>query len=379
VLRPVKLTGDRRIFVEPEAVASNGSLILVAGQPTYLWSVKASYASLVGRDTVLGVIIDSVANATIIPAPIGAKRVQTVRAVAGGAGRWAVTFAEAEPRAKLGDDPRVVAYWFGITDGTRWLRLEKLPPVDGELQTSSASSLIQTSEGFAIAVPVRRGTAAASAIEIFAEHAGRWTTTEVAPGIVTYASLATDSIGLVLAAVYPDTSLRADHNSLWFYRLPIGARTWGPPVRAIVGEGRPVHHPLLSSVANHTIAVTWQVRIPTKAIETRVGVLGEGMTLRDSSILTRTRELPLPAMRVRDLSILVAERRLQDSTSTLGIWRMSNRGPELMADAPFPFQGVFGAAPIGNTSVGVVGPVMGTPPRDPVVSLYIQRFDLKCW
>jgi hypothetical protein len=45
---------------------------------------------------------------------------------------------ERDPR----DDPRLTAYWFGLTDGARWSRLTRIRLADGTPRSIAASALV---------------------------------------------------------------------------------------------------------------------------------------------------------------------------------------------------------------------------------------------
>jgi hypothetical protein len=94
-----------------------------------VWETRGRIG-LVEGDSTIGAILDAAGNARPLASPIAARLVNDVRAAATETGSWAVMFAEAEP-VQPPATPRVVAYWFGITDGARWSSIHRIAISDG--------------------------------------------------------------------------------------------------------------------------------------------------------------------------------------------------------------------------------------------------------
>src|SRR5881227_4369743 len=116
--------GGHAAYIEPQAFVSNGDRLLLVGTPTYLWRTGGPLA-LIPEDSTVGAVLDGSGQAAPLPSPVAVRLVNDVRAAPAAKGSWAVMFAEAEPRRPQ-DTPQVTAYWFGITDGTRWKNLTRL-------------------------------------------------------------------------------------------------------------------------------------------------------------------------------------------------------------------------------------------------------------
>ena len=375
-IAPVRLGDGTRVFVEPQGIAAAGGKVLVAGTPNYLWRTSESGgATLVGRDTVLGVVIDGHGTGALVPAPIVASRVHNVRTASYENGTWAVVFAEAPPPERPRDDPRVVAYWFGVTDGSRWLKLERLPSVAGEPLSYFTSNLVRTSTGVAIAIPLRR--AGGDVVVVFSENAGRWATSEVRPGVVSYVTLAVDSTSVVLGIVHPDLRLQRDGNSLWLYRRELNDSMWRSPTLLMRGAAEPVDHPHFTDVGGE-IAAAWQAkgptgRVPQAAMLTKDGVMRKRFTLAPSS------EQSLPPLLVlgQPLWVTPDQQRGPGQTPSLMLSSFAGDTALQLVSIRNPFQGVIGTAALG-ASVIIVGPIQGVSPQDPVVSLSLQKIVVRC-
>jgi hypothetical protein len=299
----------RAVYVEPQAFVPSGDRLLLAGTPVYVLGV-AGEPAFVRRDSVMGVVIDSSGLATLLVPPVAGRLVHDVRAAAAGPGEWAVTFAEAEPTPTPRDEPRVMAYWFGLTDGASWSRLTRIPFPDRPPRSMAASALVRTPQGFVLAVPLHRTGQAegrprdAVVLEWDLAQVRSEPVEALRPG---YVALAADAAGdLVLGVVRPDFTEARDENSLFVYRRQELARVWRPLRRLVRGLGQPVHDPLID-VTDAGLVFTWRAALTSgdegRAIVARSldGVVPAPMTLGAGA----AQVLSVPA-RTAPLWVLVA-------------------------------------------------------------------------
>ena len=377
----IKLDGDKQVFVEPQAVAASGDRVLVAGNPTYTFAWDAAHAMSFSRDSIFGIILLPDGRATSIPSPQPPGRVHSVRAVAHSEGQWAVVFAEAAPPPKFAAPVKVEAYWFGITDGARWLSLEKLPLVEGDYMTERASSIVKTERGYAFSVVVRAPVGDRAAV--YSQRDGRWSVALVGDG-ANYTSLATDGRALMLAVVYADTMARGrtfawrDANSLWLHRTADDGLTWGPAAWLVRGLGQAVHHPQLMW-SGRRLEVGWMSETPTDGYQIRIAALATGDTLSSVTQLAGGTQQITSSFtshgRPLWLSVDMVEGRA--SIAWLHVWTMTGGAATEVVGIPTPFDGVAGYTVLGS-SVIVVGPMRGANALEAPVSLDIQQFPLNC-
>ena len=378
--RPVRMPDGASVFVEPQAVATSGLRILIAGNPTYLFHTEQDRITGVARDSIFGVVMTRDARASAIPSPLPAGRVHAVRAAPYENGHWAVVFAEAPPRAKFSAPIKAEAYWFGVTDGTRWLRMERLPAVEGTLIPDDASELVRTVRGYAFAVPVTTATGGRAAV--FSERGGQWTVQLVTDG-ATYLSLATDGREFMLAAVTADTVGRdpskpsSDNNSLLLYRSTEQGTKWASRVRLIRGWGQPVHHPRLVWTGQR-LELGWMAHHGITG-ETRIGALNgadsivfwNAMAEGTQHITSTTAPNGRPFWVTMDVDSFAA------ATQSLHVWTITGAKASQLIGERTTFDGVVGFSILGS-AVMVVGPVRGDGPSDPPVALHLHTFTMHC-
>lgn len=376
---PVRLSNGGSVFVEPQAVVTSGDRILIAGNPTYVWYLENGRVSAVGRDSIFGIVTDRTGRATAIPSPLRPGHVHAVRAAAHDSGQWAVVFADADPPVRFAGPIHVRAYWFGITDGARWIRLEKLPAVEGELKVDAASSLVRTKRGYAFALPLTREYRDRAAV--FAEREGRWTTDFVGAGAL-YTSLTTDGDELVLGSVYSDTAPTRpavawrDHNSLWLYRTTENGTRWGTRTRLVHGVGQPVHHPALAG-AKDGVHVGW-LSAGAASHEARLASIVAPDTLAFTAKLVRETQQIMSNVTANGRPLWVTtDYAAGPPEMWVRIWTMRGAAPVQLAATKTDFDGVAGFAVLDSTIV-VVGPIRGVGPYDPGVTLRLHHFTMNC-
>lgn len=290
--RPLVLEDGQELYLAPRTFESNTKgESLLAGTPNYIFTRGADGRGiLVGRDSLLGALIDPRGRVRVIPAPIDPHLVTGIRALARTDGDWSVVFAE---RASgLHDRPggmydQIVALWHGIHDGVQWTSLDSIPfPGTARLSAAgvSISPLTQNTEGdlaWAVGAGIAHGR---EGVVVFENSGGRWrhevvNTRSASLGGLLY----TPSGDLLLAVIAADTALPpggSDRNSLFLWSPRNGA--WNVTRRVVLGgsEGA-VLSASLASLRNDTI-ITWAAEAgETHALRTQTGAARDVKTVED--------------------------------------------------------------------------------------------------
>ena len=372
---PLLIDGNREMYVEPTVALQSGGSILLAGRPNYLFSPGASTDErTVSRDSVFGVVLDRAGRAKLVPAPIDPALVASTRALALSGGRWAVLFAElAQPWAPPREDT-IVRLWYGEFDGTIWSSLEQLPQISGgTLNLETGSELISRADTLFVAVPVRIDPGAYNDIAVFERRAGRWKAETVHTVAGMYGELLySDSLGLLLAVVQPDRSLRRDTNSLLLYgRRP----RWEILRRIIHGGSQPVYEPRFTSSAAGTV-LSWFVhdregQPPANRARAMIGLTGTGdgrIVELDANVNHVT---PVPGF--TRFPLWVSEHNTTAGEREIRFLADSAGHSQTLAAFPSPFTGPFAVTAIGAPDILVSGPLFHADFAHPrLVSLLIR-------
>lgn len=124
--------------------------------------------------------------------------------------------------------------------------------------------------------------------------------------------------------------------------------------------------------------MTWDITVPG-GYATHAGSIGAADALDRVSLLARPSEQGLPPIEALGHTMWGTLPR----TESIPVEMMLQLAAPLddpatpLAYMRSPFEGVIGAAVIDST-LFVVGPVRGATPRDPVVSLALQPFLIRC-
>ncbi|HEX2189735.1 MAG TPA: hypothetical protein VHG51_12590, partial [Longimicrobiaceae bacterium] len=232
----------REVYVEPNAIAASphGGLLL-AGVPNYVWSRADGELTAVARDSVLGALVSLEGRARLIPAPIDPGLVGPgIRALAQEDGTWAVVFAELVRGTRSPGEEETRNLWFGVFDGEKWSRLERLPvPTEGRPQSFPPSALVGRGDTLALAVKLDV-TPGQSNVALFTRRDGRWAYEIVPMPHALYVQLShSDALGFLLAAVHGRTRSKDETPlSIW-----AKAPTWRAIRRVASAEHEELHEP----------------------------------------------------------------------------------------------------------------------------------------
>jgi hypothetical protein len=187
----------------------------------------------------------------------------------------------------------------------------------------------------------------------------------------------------MLAAVTGDSVGRdpskawQDINSLLLYRSTEDGTRWDSRVRVIDGLGQPVHHPRLVWAARR-LELGWMAHHGITG-ETRIGALSAANSLAFSNEMAeRTQHIAsTTGANGRPFWITMDGDSLTAATQTLHVWTIDGAKARQVIGVQTPFDGVVGFSVIGSRMM-VVGPIRGTAPGDPPVSLHVHAFTLSC-
>lgn len=251
------LVGDWPTYVEPDGIAADGASILLVGAPVVRWGGATLGTAAADRPEALGVLLEGNGTATLVPSPVPATTVEDVRVVALGSHEWAVAFAMGpEPH---GGERQIDAYWFGVTDGKRWLRSAVWPVRAGVVRSLSASALVRTPIGVALAVPVADSGRWDVLVLELAKQGVR--AERIHAGGAAYVALAAVQDRLLLAVVQADRGEVRDVNSLFVQSRPLAGGTWTVPARSIRGGDVAVRSPAITPVAGGAL-LSWRASTP---------------------------------------------------------------------------------------------------------------------
>ena len=360
-------------YIEPQAFVSDGDRLLLVGRPTYVWR-KGGPVALIAGDSTVGAVLDGAGHAESLPSPIAPRLVNDMRAAAATKGSWAVMFAEAEPRRPQ-DTPQVTAYWFGITDGTRWKNLTRLPTEGMSPRSISASDLVRTPHGYVLGVPIDRG---ARRDVLIVEWGGDRLRSEIVETKAAgYVSMAASAGGdLLLAVVRPDTTEREDENSLFVYQRDAGARSWRALRRVARGAGRPVRDPTMS-ITNRDIVLTWRATPPASPAEA-YAVVGQPLEVATTPLfLGSDVEQALIAWRDGKPMWVLAAAPARGEGARLRVVAQGDSGIVTIAEVASPFHRPIAAAWLGSRLFLSSGVAARTDTEPPVQSRVLS-IDFRC-
>ncbi|HJU66397.1 MAG TPA: hypothetical protein VJ596_11995 [Gemmatimonadaceae bacterium] len=374
---PLSHAPGYQIYIEPTVLVRSGDELLLAGAPSYLFRREHDgTTSLVARDSVFGAIIDTRRGVRLVPFPFRSVPVSDVRAVARAAGGWEITFAEL-PRDPFPSDGPIVRLWYGVFDGRQWTSTTQLPtPRELHLRPWAASSLVTAGDSLLWALPGRT-TNGGDAISLYTHTHRAWAQETIpVPGLAYVELGRSDSLGVFLLAVHPDSTLLRDGNSLFLYARE---SRWTRHVKLAPGAQAPVHFPFWKGSTAHS-ALTWLAVVPggdRSRYEARAMIatsrLGDEPAIALDSSVANGREL----VRLDSRWLWMFEH-LDENSRELRIIADSAGSAVRLGALPYPYEGAFRAAVTGASELILAGPLRGEPPRDAGISTMLWRLRLEC-
>lgn len=250
----------RQLYVEPYMMQANtrGDLLL-AGRSNYLFEQAADGRWVrARRDSIFGAVIPLEGEPQVVPSPVPTKLLGKMRAAARQDGKWDVVFTELiSPNDEQATDT-VARLWHGVLEGARWHSLHVLPHPPGVGLHNGVSSLVRYGDTLAWAVKISSPDRQLDLL-LYESRAERWSHEVVRIRGFAYGEIGhADTLGLVLAIVQPDSSLRGDGNSLFLWeRQP----SWHASRKLMASSTESVHDPWLGRWAERQV-VSWEAQIP---------------------------------------------------------------------------------------------------------------------
>jgi hypothetical protein len=274
--KPLVLHDGAEAYVAPHtAVAGAAGDIFLAGTPNYIFRRDtAGRGTLVGRDSILGVLIVSDGTAHAVPTPVGPHLATRVNAAGRVDGTWDIVFAEKHvPGVDAPETPpiRISRLWHGVWSRTEgWTSLREIPrPGNVEITTlrSGVSELARGNGRLAWAVGARSQSGPDGVLVLEWTPAAGWRH-ELVPtsGFASVEVVYPDTTSkLFLAYIAADTALEpgtTDTNSLFVLtRDP----QWGAVRRVVHGASDgPVYDASLGQWGSRML-LTWGVGHPAGA------------------------------------------------------------------------------------------------------------------
>jgi hypothetical protein len=374
--------------VEPAVVVPSGDDLLLAGKPTYVWSIsRGRIPGLVSHNRLFGVIVNGRGIATTVAAP-RAGRIKPLAAHAIGRSAWGVIFAEITPGTDTTDwwwggdstGSRTVALWYGQLRNNRWSAQQKLPlhPDVIRLSHTAGSRMITVGDTTVWAVPEQTADFARTAIY---ERVGkRWTRQRLdfsPAGITSYLALEhLPGHGFVLALVAPDASLRIDQNSLFLHLRSSG---WSRLRRLVTGINEEVHFPSLVRLAGDSLNVTWLT--PVGASHLKVRSMRGDVVKSNPPVITIdsiTREKAWAVGGPQGMPYWLSRHSPPSQPEArLTLWSATGGVAHPVWSTPHPYTGLFYVTPTVTAAGGVTitGPLLDVT-RETLTTLLIQlQFD----
>ena len=379
---PLVVADGRELYVEPVALEPSDGELLLAGVPNYLWkrATPGGLASEVTADSVFGAVIARDGRARIVPSPVDARLVASVRALGRGDGHWEVVFAELDRPTPIGETATAVRYWYGVFDGSRWSPLEVIPiPPDARPNLANPAPLVRRGDTLSWVTSVTTNGLEREAL-VYERRNGRWSYEFVPTHFAAYPHLtASDAGSLVLALVRADLTIGRDQNSLFLFVRRGG---WREHRKLIAGGREPVHVPTLSLTPSPGV-LTWSASLRTpdprweaRAIVGPLEIPSPKVITLDSSITMTT-----PAMILEGPTRVWVTEHVSPTDPTQRELRFltDNSGSAvILARSPSPVLGPFAAAAPTPTEIVVAGPLADRTPGKPAVITLLIRARVEC-
>ena len=378
---PLVVEGGRRLYVQPLVLETNSrGDALLAGELNYLFEPARSGWKRVAPDSVFGALIPRSGRARIVPSPIPSRLLSGIRAIARDDDTWAVVFGETHPYAGAFRPDTITRLWFGIFDGTRWTSLERLPlPPSGTIRSQIITRLVPYGDMLGFAMRIRSADQQNHVI-VFERGRDGWSYEIVLTQFGSYLALAhSDTLGLVLAAVQPDLTLRRDGNSLLLWNR---GTTWKRLRTVAPSADGAVHRPSFT-ISPRGGVLSWVVAVPgtagmtyeARAMTGRPEARNEPVVRLDSSV-SRFRELYAAELREGRRVWVLDHVAPEGDQREIRFVREEDGSASVFGRLPNPFVTAFiGAAPSDSTLLLVGGDVDAG--RQTVASLLL-RVHIQC-
>ncbi len=365
------------MYVEPTAFSASNGITLLAGTPNYIYAAgQPGTPNTVVRDSVFGMVIGGSGSARTVSSPV-AGLPMSLRVLPRKEGGWHVVFAEMPAGYKFPEKEQVVALWYGVLEGTRWSKLEKLPlPAAESLISFNASALL--SYGDAIAWALTYESVAGDGVALFERRSGNWDLELIPVPNIAFVSLAhSPRDGLLLlpvrGGVAPERS-----NALYVYaRKPI----WRALREIVSGGMEPVFDVQVTSVRSGN-ALTWWSLVQTNTEVRREARAAPGaleneraeVVLLDadvSRVLAVTTESGAPLW-------VISAAKPQSNELELRFLTLDARGARHVVRMDDPFDGPFSVFESAPSTLLLAGPLLRRNGDAPALVTSLLRIAIDC-
>lgn len=359
------------LYIEPHGVERFGDGFLVAGMPTYEWTMdRSGRATLSGSRRILAAMVrgDSVRT---IPSPPGVGEIGAVRSVALGDGAYGFVFSEVT--SGRSDDPEVLRVLYGEYRAGEWQPLVTLGPIEGgSFDVARSSEIVRHADGgLDWAVMLFKNIGGIDGV-IFQRRNGAWNRTTRSrrfADAIQLAGVGNEESTLIVGGLDPElrglTSVRAILPDALMRRLEVGT----PGVR--------YRWPATVQVGGE-LSVGWLREGPegwSLWVATGVDASSEpGAEPLDSDV-NWFAATPLP-----DGAALwvTAHPNPISQTEELRLYRDEGDGPVHIGTVSSPYTGLFNVAALESGDVLVIGPEVDVDSMYPFVRSLVIRLSISC-
>lgn len=367
--RVVEGEGGAHLYVEPSTIGSLDGGFLVAGHPTYSWTVdpsgrgtQASARSFFGAE----VRDDEV---VLVPNPPGLGHVGDVRSVLLESGAHAFLIEEVD-RPEIASQTLLRIVYAEYRDGA-WTRMEELPaPPVGRLIFPDAGRPLARADGGLEWVALHRRADGGLDVLHYVRDAGGWRFSVAVPDWVDEVALTGDADGLLIGLGGLDPELDSRLASVRVHRLE---SSWSPGRRIQLGRlGERFYAPSFVAVG-HAADLVW-LRVGPEGSDawtvTAVGTADEAEPRRldPGAVLLTT-----AGSGVDSAYVLTLHADAGLGIQQLRVYRREGLGYRLVTSMPYPFQGPFAALAMPSGGLVVIGPEAVPHPVTPFVRSLVIR------
>jgi hypothetical protein len=370
---PLLLADGTELYVEPQNLFRLGDEWMVAGAPSYQWSVAPGRDAVsVTREAYVAVALDTPARA--VPKALPDGRIGSMLATPLGNNRWAAIFDDVDPDSIHALAPPQ-GYWYGEHDGRRWTLVERLPtPPGSQPDLRQSSDLVRVGDRL-VWIAFERGRVG-TILHRYERRDGVWLHERMPDEFVEHLAIGLDAESrLWIALAGQDAGLPTHARTIRLYREG-SPRELVSRVETLVGG--PMILQLFVDVRDGAATVSWvTLGADGSRAYARAGIrpdsAGPVVLLDDSA-------LHLYPMTMSDSSLAwIAEH--QDGRTRrkeLELLRLDDMRVSRVASAPSPFTGFFRAKSNGPDEVLLVGAQMGVVQTETPVRSLILRLSTSC-